>query len=124
MGPAAGLLVTVALVSYTTGVWAERRQGTQRARHVWSIGVGSVCDLVGTSIMTLLPDGEPSPVAEVLRASGYLAAALMALHVVAAGLVLRWGGPAARRNFPHFSVTVWSLWLVPYLAGVLGALIP
>lgn len=123
MAPAAGLLAAAALVLYSVAVWDERREGLLRGRHVWCVGAALACDLWATPIMTVLPAEEGSPLADLMRTCGFLAVALMALHVVVAALVLTTGVAAARRNFHRFSTTVWSIWLVPYLAGALGALV-
>lgn len=126
MGAAAGVLVTFALVFYSLGVWAERRDGTLRTWHVLAFVAGLVFDVTGTLVMIAIAGSDSSATSvwdAIMRASGLLAVALMAVHVVVAWLVLVRGSVRSRRTFHRFSVTVWAIWLVPYVAGALAALV-
>ena len=47
------VLITSALIAYTTGVWAEHRSGTLRWWHVVAFGAGLTCDASGTAMMAV-----------------------------------------------------------------------
>ena len=49
--------ITLALVFYTIGVFAERRAGTLRPQHLAFFYLGLACDATGTSFMSLLAQG-------------------------------------------------------------------
>ncbi|MBU4555484.1 MAG: TIGR03987 family protein, partial [Actinobacteria bacterium] len=54
--------------------------------------------------------------------TGFSAFALMALHAGWATWVVRRGAPEQRANFHRYSVAVWTLWLVPYLGGMIAGM--
>lgn len=54
--------ITLALVLYTSGVWAERTRGTLIWPHVVLFAAGLACTLAGTAMMTRLA-ADPSVVA-------------------------------------------------------------
>ena len=96
--------ITLALVFYTIGTWAEKVQGRLKLWHIVFFLLGLVADSLGTAIM-----------------SGILAIVLMAIHAVWAIVTYRKGNEKAMRNFSKFSVIVWAFWLIPYGLGlVLG----
>lgn len=49
--------ITAALVTYSVGVWAERRDGRLRWAHVGLFGAGLAFDATGTALMSLLAGG-------------------------------------------------------------------
>ena len=50
-----------------------------------------------------------------------LALTLMGIHFLW-GIVVLWRNrPVEKANFHRFSLVVWSIWLIPYLAGAIGA---
>ncbi len=53
--------------------------------------------------------------------TGTIAILLMAVHLVWAIVVLVRNRPHERQSFHKFSVVVWAIWLIPYLAGAIGA---
>lgn len=108
--------ITLALVFYTIGVFAERRAGTLRPRHLAFFYLGLACDATGTSFMSLLAQGGVSTAHAV---TGALALVLMLAHVMWATVVVVKGSPAARTRFHRLSMGVWLVWLVPYVCGML-----
>jgi len=124
------VLITLALVAYTTGVWAEHRSGTLKWWHVIAFGVGLTCDASGTTVMAVTAvSGAPThvdrnPLLEgVMATTGTLAIALMALHLGWAIVTMIRNNEATRRRFHQFSLVVWSIWLVPYVTGMLAAML-
>lgn len=124
------VLISAALVLYTSGVWAERRSGTLRAGHAALFAAGLACDASGTWLMAQIARTgtyETSGVATVLTTlmavTGALALVLMAVHLTWALVVLWKGSDAARRVFHRFSLGVWALWLVPYFTGMASAMV-
>jgi uncharacterized repeat protein (TIGR03987 family) len=124
------VLITLALGFYTTGVWAEHRSGTLTWWHVVAFGVGLTCDASGTTIMAVsAASGTPThvdrnPVLEgIMATTGTLAIALMALHLGWAIITMIRNNEASRRRFHRFSLVVWSIWLIPYVTGMLAAML-
>lgn len=113
---AAGTIITLALVFYTIGVFAERRAGTLSPRHLAFFYLGLACDATGTSFMSLLAQGGVSTAHAV---TGALALVLMLAHAVWATAVVLKGTPTARTRFHRLSLGVWLVWLVPYVCGML-----
>jgi uncharacterized repeat protein (TIGR03987 family) len=57
----------------------------------------------------------------IMGVTGALALALMAIHLVWAIVVLVRNRENEKINFHKFSLLVWAIWLVPYIAGAVGA---
>lgn len=111
---AATVLITLALVFYSIGVWSERFAGKLKGWHLVFFWTGLVFDTTGTAIMMEAAGGIGFDVHGI---TGALAIALMAVHAVWASIVLCRHDEKAILNFHHFSVFVWVVWLVPYLTG-------
>ena len=119
------VVITLALVFYTIGVWAERMQGTLRRWHAGAFALGLVCDATGTYLMSRIADATAGPASTfdtVMIWTGGLAIALMAVHLVWAVVVLVRDRDSEKAGFHRFSIVVWSIWLVPYVAGAIGAM--
>ena len=112
--------ITLALVFYTIGTWAEKVQGRLKLWHIVFFLLGLVADSLGTAIMSDIA-GQKGDVDPLHGITGILAIVLMAIHAVWA-IVTYWKGNEKRmRNFSKFSVIVWAFWLIPYGLGlVLG----
>ena len=113
------VLISLALVFYSIGVWSERL--TRRLKHwhlifFWS---GFVCDTIGTGIMFEMSGGLDSSVHAV---TGIAAILLMFIHAIWATSVIVIKNEKAISNFHHFSVFVWVVWLIPYLTGFFVAM--
>ena len=122
-------LISLALVFYTLGVWAERRSGELRWWHVGAFAAGLTADISRTAAMSLIatsggPTGvEQNPfLAQVMAITGVLALVLMALHLAWAVVTMLRNRPDELRAFHRFSVIVWAIWLVPYFAGMAAAM--
>lgn len=53
--------------------------------------------------------------------TGTVALALMAFHLGWAVIVLIRKRPRALQQFQKFSIGVWSIWLVPFIAGAIAS---
>jgi uncharacterized repeat protein (TIGR03987 family) len=108
------ILITLALVFYSIGVWSERFAGRLKGWHLIFFWGGLIFDTVGTGIMMEMAGGLTSDIHSV---TGVLAILLMVIHAVWASAVLVRKDERAIVNFHRFSVLVWAIWLVPYLTG-------
>ena len=109
--------ITLALVFYTVGTWAEKVQGKLRLWHIVFFLLGLMADTLGTAIMAGIAD-EKGNVSPLHGVTGMLAIVLMAVHAAWA-IVTYWkGSEKALRNFSKFSVFVWVFWLIPYALGI------
>ena len=95
---AAIVIISMALIFYSVGVWSERIQG----------GTAFMAELVRLT-------GQDDQLHAVL---GSIAIFLMALHAVWAFWIFRKGSARAKRNFSRFSIIVWCIWLIPYFIGM------
>ena len=111
---AATMLITLALVFYSVGVWSERLAGRLKGWHLIFFWSGLVFDTTGTAIMMEFAGGIGF---DVHGLTGVLAIVLMLVHAVWASVVLLRRDERAIISFHHFSVFVWAVWLVPYLTG-------
>jgi uncharacterized repeat protein (TIGR03987 family) len=112
------IIISLALAFYSIGVWSERLQGKLKAWHLFFFWAGLVCDTWGTGLMIDMAGGLTFDIHGV---TGVIAILLMMIHAVWATLVLIRRDENAIRNFHKFSVTVWFIWLIPYLSPmVLG----
>jgi uncharacterized repeat protein (TIGR03987 family) len=112
------LIISLALVFYSIGVWSERIQGRLKPWHLAFFWAGLVCDTWGTGLMIDMAGGLTFDIHGV---TGVIAIVLMLIHAVWASLVLVRKDEHAIRNFHKFSLVVWLIWLIPYLSPmVLG----
>lgn len=107
--------ITLALVFYTVGVWAERLARLLKPWHLAMFWVGLTCDTLGTAGMKML--GEETRWLSFHALTGLLAILLMAGHAVWATWTLKRGSEDAQKRFYRYSIFVWLVWLVPYLGG-------
>lgn len=114
---AAIVVISMALIFYSVGVWGERIQRRLLAWHVVAFGFGLTCDFVGTAFMAELVrlTGQDNRLHAVV---GSIAVFLMAIHAVWAFWTFRRGSAKAKRNFSQFSIVVWCIWLIPYFIGM------
>jgi len=108
------ILITLALVLYSIGVWSERIAGRLKGWHLIFFWGGLVFDTTGTAVMMEMAGGVKPDIHSV---TGVLAILLMIVHAVWASAVLIRKNERAIVNFHKFSVLVWALWLIPYLTG-------
>lgn len=122
------VIITLALVFYTIGVWGERLSKTLKWWHAGAFLLGLICDATGTFLMSGIADeraaaGETATgFNSIMIVSGSLALFLMAVHLVWAVVVLIRDRPAEKQSFHKFSIIVWAIWLIPYVTGAMGAM--
>ena len=117
----AAVLITLALVFYSIGVWAERLARTLKPWHAASFWTGFLFDVAGTLAMHRLAKG-PFDLRAPHTLTGQIALWLMLAHAIWATRVVLAGSDRSRRSFHRFSVAVWLIWLVPYFGGMFLAM--
>jgi uncharacterized repeat protein (TIGR03987 family) len=111
--------IASALVLYTIGVWSERFAGKLKPWHTALFWAGLVFDTTGTTLMGTLAGRMEFNLHGI---TGVLAIVLMFCHAIWAAVVLITKQENAIRNFHKFSTVVWLIWLVPFLSGMVGAM--
>ncbi len=111
------ILITLALIFYSLGVWAERIARYLKSWHVFSFWIGLVFDISGTYTMHLLAKG-PFDITEPHTLTGQIALWLMLIHAVWATRVVLKNDEKLRATFHKFSIIVWLIWLIPYFGGM------
>jgi len=110
-------LITLALVFYSLGVWAERIHRYLKAWHVAAFWTGFAFDVSGTLAMTQLSTA-PFNLLAIHTLTGQIALWLMLAHAIWATYVVRKGDEKTRTGFHRYSLIVWLIWLIPYLGGM------
>jgi len=110
------VLITLALVFYSIGVWAERLSRYLKGWHVVMFWLGLLFDASGTYAMDLIEPGVDWLSLHTL--TGQLALWLMFGHAVWATWTVLRGSERSRADFHRFSLVVWAIWLVPYIGGM------
>ena len=113
MSNTAVIVINLALLFYSIGVWSERIQGRLKVWHTVFFWMGLVCDTWGTSLMFEMAGGMQFDIHGI---SGVLAIALMFIHAVWATIVLVKKEERMILKFHRFSVFVWLVWLIPYFS--------
>ena len=111
-------LITLALIFYSLGVWAERIARKLKSWHVAAFWIGFTFDVSGTWAMTKLADG-PFNLMELHTLTGQIALWLMLAHATWATYVVRKGSENGLTGFHRYSMVVWLIWLIPYFGGML-----
>ena len=113
MNPAAVIVINLALLFYSIGVWSERLQGRLKVWHTAFFWLGLVCDTLGTGMMFDYVGGMSY---DIHGFSGVLAIVLMLIHAIWATIVLVRKDERMIANFHKFSIAVWLIWLIPYFS--------
>ncbi len=111
------IFITLALILYTIGVWAEKIQGILKLWHVIVFWCGFVCDTVGTSIMSLIAKNQDPNIFHAI--TGIIAIILMLFHAIWATFVIVKKNKKMLISFHKFSILVWIIWLIPYFSGMI-----
>ncbi|ABS41483.1 TIGR03987 family protein [Clostridium botulinum] len=115
--------ITLALAFYTAGVWSERKSNTLKKWHVITFWIGLVFDTTGTLTMEkIVKTGNTAISSNKLALHGItggLAIVLMLLHALWATWVLYKKDENKKVIFHKFSITVWVIWLIPYIIGMI-----
>ncbi|WP_340111825.1 HsmA family protein [Maribellus mangrovi] len=110
--------ITLALVFYTLGVWAERLSSYLKSWHVLTFWIGFTFDVTGTLAMHFISK-HPFSLLDSHTLSGQLALWLMLAHAIWATHVVRRNKVQLRKKFHRYSLMVWLIWLIPYIGGML-----
>lgn len=108
------ILISLALVFYSIGVWSERLARRLKPWHLIFFWSGLACDTIGTGMMFEMAGEIP---ANIHSLTGLAAILLMFVHAAWATSVLVIKNEKIIASFHHFSVFVWIIWLIPYLNG-------
>jgi uncharacterized repeat protein (TIGR03987 family) len=111
------VLITLALVFYSTGVWAERIARYLKVWHVTAFWIGFSFDVSGTYAMSRLAT-EPFNLLASHTLTGQIALWLMLAHAIWATIVVRKGSEKVLTGFHRYSLIVWLIWLIPYFGGM------
>ncbi len=115
------IFITLALLFYSLGVWAERLAKFLKPWHVVTFWIGFSFDVTGTFLMHLLAKGHFT-LWDSHTLTGQIALWLMLAHAIWATTVIRKDNQELRRKFHRFSLVVWFIWLMPYFGGMIMAM--
>jgi len=107
------VVINLALVFYSIGVWSERISGRLKSWHLVFFWLGLVCDTWGTGMMFEMAGGMTFDIHGI---TGVIAILLMLVHAIWATVVLVKKNEEMIIKFHKFSVVVWLIWLIPYLS--------
>ena len=113
------ILISLALVFYSIGVWSERIAGRLKGWHLVFFWCGLAFDITGTGIMFEMASGIGTDIHSV---TGLIAIFLMLVHAIWATIVLIRKNEKAITSFHRFSVFVWAIWLIPYFTGFFASM--
>jgi len=111
------VLITLALIFYSLGVWSERIARYLKPWHVVAFWIGFTFDISGTYAMHLIATG-PFDITVPHTLTGQIAIWLMLVHAVWATRVVLKNNEKLRMSFHRFSIIVWLIWLIPYFGGM------
>ena len=117
--PIAIVTITLALVCYTIGVWAEHRAGVLKKWHAIVFWLGLVFDTTGRTVMGQSAKQHGGGGSGLHGVTGLLAIVLMLFHAVWATVVLVKKDAHRQQSFHKFSIFVWVIWLIPYVLGMI-----
>ncbi len=106
-------LITLALIFYSIGVWAERVSRYLKSWHVIFLRTGFTFDVSGTCAMHLVATG-PFDLTEPHTLTGQIALWLKLFHAVRSSKVVIESNSTLRESFHKFSLFIRIIWLIPY----------
>jgi uncharacterized repeat protein (TIGR03987 family) len=110
------IVITLALVFYSIGVWSERISGRLKKWHLVFFWLGLVFDTWGTEMMLEMAGGMTFDLHGI---TGLIAILLMLVHAIWATAVLVRKDSEMIMKFHRFSVVVWLIWLIPYFSPMI-----
>ena len=111
------ITITLALIFYSLGVWAERISRYLKRWHVITFWIGFTFDVTGTVAMHFISEN-PFDLTNFHTLTGQIALWLMLAHAIWATNVVRKNNETRRLNFHRYSLFVWMIWLIPYFVGM------
>jgi uncharacterized repeat protein (TIGR03987 family) len=115
---AAAILITLALIFYSLGVWSEKMAAYLKKWHVVMFWIGFSFDVGGTTLMHFIAEN-PFDLWKPHTLTGQLALWLMLAHAIWATRVIQKDNIKLRLRFHRYSLAVWIIWLVPYFGGMM-----
>ena len=115
------VLITLALVFYSLGIWAERIVRHLKPWHVITFWIGFTFDVGGTLMMHRMAEGK-FDILDSHTLTGQIALWLMLGHAIWATVVIRRNLESMKIKFHRFSIFVWLIWLIPYFGGMFLAM--
>jgi len=109
-----------ALGLYTIGVWSERFAGKLKPWHLLFFWGGLIFDTTGTTLMGMMAGKMDLDFHGI---TGGLAIVLMLGHAIWASTSLLLKQEKVLVKFHKFSLLVWLLWLIPFISGMVGAML-
>ena len=115
------VLITMALIFYSIGVWSELYTRYLKKWHLIAFWLGFIFDVSGTIAMHNISDNG-FDLLEPHTLTGQIALWLMFIHSIWASVVVIKGSDYIRSRFHKYSIIVWIIWLVPYFGGMILAM--
>jgi len=115
------ITITLALIFYSLGVWAERFSRYLKKWHVVTFWIGFTFDVTGTLAMHKLSE-HPFDLTDFHTLTGQIALWLMLAHAIWATRVVRNNNKTLRVKFHRYSLVVWLIWLIPYFGGMIAGM--
>lgn len=114
------ITITLALIFYTIGVFSVRKAHVLKKSHVLLFWLGLLCDTTGTTIMTTIAKESQTAINTINLhgITGTIAILLMLFHTIWGTVVLVKNDTKKQEIFHKFSIIVWTVWLVPYIIGM------
>lgn len=109
--------ITLALIFYSLGVWAERISKYLKKWHVVTFWIGFTFDVTGTAAMHFISE-KPFDLTDFHTLTGQIALWLMLAHAIWATRVVNHKNETLRLKFHRYSLFVWLVWLIPYFGGM------
>jgi len=111
------LCMISALSLYSTAIWAERLSHKLSRWMIVVFIAAFTCDLMGTSLMTLMTHHAGHHHISVHLMCGLTALVIMCLHLLWA-LFTIWKKGRAEKLFHSFSLYAWVIWLAAFITGI------
>jgi len=111
------ILINLALLFYTAGVWSERLARILKRSHVFLFWTGFFFDISGTLAMHEISQHSFN-LLDTHTLTGQIALWLMLAHAIWATYVVRKADEKKLKNFHKYSIVVWLIWLIPYFGGI------
>jgi uncharacterized repeat protein (TIGR03987 family) len=108
------LFIIAALIFYSSAIWSEKFIKKLKLWIVVVFFTGFLCDLTGTSIMSIKATKTNLNIHTIC---GFSALVIMFLHLLWAILALKRRGKA-QELFSRFSVYAWAVWLAAFITGI------
>lgn len=113
------IFISLAFIFYTVAVWSEKIKGVLTKKILILFWIGLFFDTIGTTVMREIAITNGATGSNFHKVTGLLAIFLMLVHAIWASYVLISNNEEKMKSFHKFSLTVWCIWLVPYIYGMI-----